>query len=87
MPISFVHFDSSQRTNKDEGPFKSSFKLGNSIRNVKKIYLKSAEIPCAFYNIRKTQTFSFVLSTSKDIDAINQLASITYTTKQKPIII
>ena len=44
MPLSFLHFDSSQRENKSDGPFKSSFKLADSIRNVKKIYLKSAEI-------------------------------------------
>ena len=83
MPISFIHFDSAQRNNKDQDPFKSSFKLANSIRNVKKIYLKSAEIPCGFFNIRTPQIFSFILSSSKDMDAISQLASITYTPKQK----
>jgi HSP90 family molecular chaperone len=83
MPISFLHFDSAQRNNKNEDPFKSSFKLANSIRNVKKIYLKSAEIPCGFFNIRTPQIFSFILSSSKDMDEISQLASITYTPKQK----
>ena len=62
MPLSFLHFDSANRENKNDGPFKSSFKLANSIRNVKKIYLKSAEIPCGYYNFRTAQTFSFLLS-------------------------
>lgn len=79
MPISFIHFDSAQRNNKDEGPFKSSFKLANSIRNVKKIFLKSAEIPCGFFNIRTPQIFSFVISSIKNIGDISRLASITYT--------
>jgi hypothetical protein len=83
MPISFIHFDSTHRNNKNDGPFKSSFKLANSIRNVKKIYLKSAEIPCGFFNIRTPQKFSFILSSSKDMDEISQLASITYTPKQQ----
>ena len=83
MTVTFLHFDSAYRTNRNDDPFKSSFTLANSIRNVKKIYLKSAEIPCGFFNIRSPQIFSFVLSSSKDIDTVSQLASITYTPKQK----
>jgi hypothetical protein len=83
MTITFLHFDSAQRANRNDDPFKSSFTLANSIRNVKNIYLKSAEIPCGFFNIRSPQIFSFVLSSSKDIDTVSQLASITYTPKQK----
>ena len=83
MPISFIHFDSAHRSNKDESPFKSSFKLANSIRNVKKIYLKSAEIPCGFYNFRTPQIFSFVISSIRNIGDISRLASITYTPIEK----
>ena len=45
--------------------------------------MKSAEIPCGFFNIRTPQLFSFILSSSKDMEAISQLASITYTPIQK----
>ena len=86
MPLSFLHFDSTQRENKSDGPFKSSFKLANSIRNVKKIYLKSAEIPCGYFNIRTPQTFSFMVSQYESsiygvttLDDFSRLATIAYT--------
>ena len=83
MPLSFLHFDSVNRENKFDGPFKSSFKLGSPIRNIKKIYLKSVEIPCGYYNIREAQKFSFMLSSGKDVGDITQIASITYTPTQQ----
>ena len=49
MPeISFVHFDTSLRDDLTDDPFHCSLILSNPIRNIKKIYLKSCEIPWAF---------------------------------------
>jgi hypothetical protein len=37
-------------------------KISNPLRNVKKIYLKSLEMPVGFFNIRETQYFEYVSS-------------------------
>jgi hypothetical protein len=80
MPLQFLHFDSSQRSNINSDPFNASFTLSNSIRNIKKIYLKSCEIPCGYYNIRTPQIFSFILNppSSSTLTGSIQPASMSY---------
>ena len=48
MTITFLHFDSAQRANRNDDPFKSSFTLANSIRNVKKFILNLLKYPVDF---------------------------------------
>jgi len=64
----FLHFDTSQRDNPNADPFNSSFTLTNPIKNVKKIYLKSAEIPSAFFNLRTTHYFIFDFSNKDNLN-------------------
>jgi len=80
MPLTFLHFDTAQRNNINSDPFNASFNLSNSIRNIKKIYLKSCEIPCGYYNIRTPQIFSFILNppSSSTLPASIQPASMSY---------
>jgi len=80
MPLTFLHFDTAQRNNINSDPFNASFNLSNSIRNIKKIYLKSCEIPCGYYNIRTPQIFSFILNppSSSTLTGSIQPASMSY---------
>jgi len=57
--IQFYHFDSAQRDNLSDDPFQCQLTLSNPLRNVKKIYLKSVEIPVGYFNIRTPQYFEF----------------------------
>ena len=59
--ISFVHFDTSLRSDLTDDPFHCSLVLSNPIRNIKKIYLKSCEIPLGFFNIRKASELVFTM--------------------------
>jgi hypothetical protein len=62
MSINYVHFDTQQREDLTTDSFSCELKISNPLRNVKKIYLKSAEIPVGFFNIRETQYFEYVSS-------------------------
>jgi hypothetical protein len=57
--IQFYHFDTAQRDNLIDDPFQCQLTLSNPLRNVKKIYLKSVEIPVGYFNIRTPQYFEF----------------------------
>ena len=55
------HFDTTSKwtpsfnqllSNSDNNPFNLTFKLPSQLRNIKKIYLKSVELPVGFTNIR-----------------------------------
>ena len=60
--IQFYHFDSAQRDSLIDDPFQCQLTLSNPLRNVKKIYLKSVEIPVGYFNIRTPQYFEFTSS-------------------------
>jgi hypothetical protein len=61
MPLTFLHFDTTYRTNPKDDPFNCSLQLSNPLRNIKKIYLKSCEIPLGFFNVRTVNEFSFTV--------------------------
>jgi hypothetical protein len=60
--LTFLHFDTTLRDNKNADPFSSTFTLANPLKKIKKIYLKSVEMPIGFYNIRQNYIFSFVIT-------------------------
>jgi hypothetical protein len=60
--MNYLHFDTAQREDLTTDSFSCELKLSNPLRNVKKIYLKSVEMPIGFFNIRQTQYFEYVSS-------------------------
>ena len=60
--IQFYHFDTAQRDDMTTDSFSCELTLTNPLRKVKKIYLKSAEIPIGVFNIRGTQYFEYASS-------------------------
>ncbi len=61
MPLHFLHFDTSMRTDPKEDPFNCTLVLANPMRKIKKIYLKSCEIPLGFFNVRTSNEFTFTM--------------------------
>ena len=61
MPLQFLHFDTTLRTDPNDDPFNCILKLANPLRNIKKIYLKSCEIPLGFFNFRNANEFRFTM--------------------------
>jgi len=57
--LNFLHFDTAFKDSPTDDPFNCCLTLANPLRKVKKIYLKSCEIPIGFFNIRETYNFSF----------------------------
>jgi hypothetical protein len=57
--LNFLHFDTALKDISTDDPFNCTLTLANPMRHVKKIYLKSCEIPIGFFNIRESYTFSF----------------------------
>lgn len=70
MPLSFLHFDTAFRTDIRDDPFNCTLILANPLRKLKKIYLKSCEIPLGFFNFRDSSEFSFTVSTFGNGDPI-----------------
>jgi len=62
--MNYLHFDTSQRQDLSTDPFSCELKISHPLRNVKKIYLKSLEMPIGFFNIRETQYFEYVSSST-----------------------
>ena len=63
--IEYLNFDSINSTDTLNDAFDTNFVLMQKYTNIKKIYLKSAEIPIGFVNIRSSNNsnvLSFVLS-------------------------
>jgi len=60
--IQFYHFDTAQKDNLADDPFQCQYTLSNPLRKVKKIYLKSCEIPVGYFNIRTYQYFDFTMA-------------------------
>ena len=69
----FLHFDSAaatyitdatNTTGNSSNPYKALFPMNQSFRNIKRVYLKSCEIPVSFSNIRtgSTDTLSFKIN-------------------------
>lgn len=69
----FLHFDSAastyitdatNTTGNSSNPYKALFPMNQSFRNIKRVYLKSCELPIGFSNIRKgsTDTLAFKLN-------------------------
>ena len=59
--LEFLHFDSFYaRANPplNNDPYDTTYTLANPIKNIKRIYLKSLELPIGFYNIRASNTTS-----------------------------
>jgi len=57
--LNFLHFDTALKDVSSDDPFNCSLTLANPLRGVKRIYLKSCEIPIGFFNIRETYSFAF----------------------------
>lgn len=60
--MKFIHFDSLTTPNSDN-IFNTNFPIAPQ-RNVKRIYLKSAEIPIGFYNLRQNDKLKFMVAWS-----------------------
>ena len=60
--IQFYHFDTAQKDDVTTDSFSCELTLTNPLRKVKKIFLKSAEIPIGVFNIRGTQYFEYASS-------------------------
>lgn len=61
----FLNFDTIYSNYTSTNPYDTNFKFSVPIRNVKKIYLKSIEIPIGFNNVRSSNglsSFSFTLN-------------------------
>ena len=60
--LDFLHFDSIYGTTNppNNEPYDTTFTLSNPIKNIKRIYLKSIELPIGFYNIRASNTTSTI---------------------------
>ena len=59
--LDFLHFDSFYATANPpllNDPYDTTYTLANPIKNIKRIYLKSLELPIGFYNIRASNTTS-----------------------------
>jgi len=76
--IQFYHFDTAQRDNLIDDPFQSQFTLANPLRQVKKIYLKSCEIPIGYFNIRTYQYFEFTTAFYDQYDSFDADTLTTY---------
>ena len=50
--LEFIHFDSINSTDTNGDSFDSTFNVIQKYKNINKIYLKNAEIPIGFSNIR-----------------------------------
>jgi len=59
MALQFLHFDTRLRTDPKDDPFNCTLMLASPLRNIKKIYLKSCEIPLGFFNFRSANEFKF----------------------------
>ena len=46
--LNFLHFDTALKDTSTDDPFNCTLTLANPMRHVKKIYLKSCEIPIGF---------------------------------------
>ena len=63
--IDFIHLDSINSTDTNGDSFDSTFTVIQKYKNINKIYLKNAEIPIGFSNIRtqnNSNVFSFILN-------------------------
>ena len=63
--LEFIHFDSINSTDTNGDSFDSTFNVIQKYKNINKIYLKNAEIPIGFSNIRaqnNSNVFSFILN-------------------------
>jgi hypothetical protein len=67
--IQFYHFDTTQKDDVTTDSFSCELTLSNPLRKVKKIYLKSAEIPIGVFNIRENQYFEYSSSHLQPIGA------------------
>ena len=84
MPLHFLHFDTSLRTDIKDDPFNCTLTLASPIRNIKKIYLKSCEIPVGFFNIRQPYTFSFYMTFPLSAYTLKQVPNPEYTGNNIP---
>lgn len=75
----FLHFDSSSATqiydsNNTTGnflnPYKALFPMNQSFRNIKRVYLRSCELPVGFPNIRKGSTDTIIMKINGTIYSI-----------------
>ena len=81
MTLDFLHFDTNTSTNNitldqysgvlnNKNSYDTTFTISNPLRNVKKIYLKSLEMPISWNNIRVingTTQFEFVLTSASNV--------------------
>jgi hypothetical protein len=67
----FLHYDSvnanyiidiNNTSSSNSNPYKASFPMNQTFRNIKRVYLTSVELPIAFFNIRtnSTDTLKFI---------------------------
>ena len=63
LKIDYLNFDSINSIDTNNDSFDSTFTFNQKYKNIKKIYLKNAEIPVGFSNIRSSN-FSNVLNFS-----------------------
>ena len=84
MSLRFLHFDTSLRTDIKDDPFQCTLTLASPIRNIKKIYLKSCEIPVGFFNIRQPYTFSFYMTFPLSAYTLKQVPNPEYTGNSIP---
>lgn len=84
----FLHYDSvnsnyivdiNNTSSSSLNPYKASFPMNQTFRNIKRVYLTSVELPIAFYNVRtnSTDTLKFIYN---GINYTLILAERNYTT-------
>ena len=67
--LTFLNFDTNLITTSN--PFDSRFILSDPLRRIKRIYLKSVELPINFYNVRSNfNTFDIIFSKTSTPTAI-----------------
>ena len=60
LKLDYLHFDSIYSTDTNNDSFDTTFTLNQKYKNIKKIYLKNAEIPIGFPNIRTSNGSNFL---------------------------
>ena len=84
--LQFLHFDTRLRTDPNDDPFNCTLTLASPLRNIKKIYLKSCEIPLGFFNFRSANEFKFTAYTT-DYDQPIKFGNTVFTPTSNHVIL
>ena len=77
--IDYLHFDSIYSNDTNNDSFDTTFTLNQKYTNIKKIYLKNAEIPIGFVNIRSSNSSNVLRFVINGVTHNATIASANYT--------